>query len=75
MRHRGAEESTIEEVIYVFVLSVLEGLSDEDCQSLLRCTRQELAMARNAGLRHFVEADHGHNRSRGAISVWPSLLN
>ena len=60
---------------FVFVLSVLEGLSDEDCQSLLRCTRQELVMARKAAFRHFAEADHGYGRSHEAISVWPRLLN
>jgi len=31
---------------FVFVMSVLEGQSDRDCQRLLRCTQQELATAR-----------------------------
>jgi hypothetical protein len=60
---------------FVFVMSVLEGQSDEDCQSLLRCTRQELVMARKGALRLFVEADHGYERRREAISIWPRLLN
>ena len=60
---------------FVFVMSVLECQSDEDCQNLLRCTRQELGMARNATLRLFVEGDLGYERSREAISIWPRLLN
>ena len=60
---------------FVFVMSVLEGQSDEDCQSLLRCTRQELVMARKAVLRLFVEADHGYELRQEAISIWPRLLN
>ena len=60
---------------FVFVMSVLEGQSDEDCQTLLRCTRQELAMARKAALRLFVRATLGYERNQEAISVWPRLLN
>jgi hypothetical protein len=60
---------------FVFVMSVLEGQSDEDCQSLLRCTRQELVMARKAALRFFVESDYGYERRQEAISIWPRLLN
>lgn len=60
---------------FVFVMSVLEGQSDEDCQSLLRCTRQELVMARKAALRLFVEADHRYGRRHEAISIWPRHWN
>jgi len=60
---------------FVFVMSVLEGQSDEDCRSLLRCTRQDLVMAPKAALRLFVESDHGYERSQEAISIWPRLLN
>jgi len=60
---------------FVFVLSVLEGQSDEDCQSLLRCTRQELVMARKSALKHFEEVNLGYERNQEAISIWPRLLN
>lgn len=30
---------------FVCIMSVFEALSDEDCQSLLRCSRQEIVMA------------------------------
>jgi hypothetical protein len=60
---------------FVFVLSVLEGHSDEDCQSLLRCTRQEFVMALKSALRLFAEANLGDERNQEAISIWPKLLN
>jgi hypothetical protein len=60
---------------FVFVLSVLEGQSDEDCQSLLRCTRQELVMARKSALKHFEEANLGYERNQEPISIWPRRLN
>jgi hypothetical protein len=60
---------------FVFVMSVLEGQSDEDCQSLLRCTRQEIVMARKSALRVFVEANLGYERNQESISIWPRLLN
>ena len=60
---------------FVFVLSVLEGQSDEDCQSLLRCSRQEFVMARKAALRLFAEADSVYQRNQEPISIWPRLLN
>jgi hypothetical protein len=60
---------------FVFVMSVLEGQSDEDCQSLLRCTRQELVTARKTALRLFVEVDHGPERRQETISIWPRLMN
>jgi hypothetical protein len=60
---------------FVFVMSVLEGQSDEDCQSLLRCTRQEVVMGRKGALRLFVEANPGYERNQEEVSIWPGLLN
>jgi hypothetical protein len=60
---------------FVFVMSVLEGQSDEDCQSLLTCTRQELVMARKGALRLFVKANPGYERNEEEVSIWPRLLN
>jgi hypothetical protein len=42
---------------FVFVMSVLEGQSDEDCQSLISCSRQEIVMARKAVMKLFVAAN------------------
>jgi hypothetical protein len=60
---------------FVFVMSVLEGQSDEDCQSLLSCSRQEVVMARKVALRLYVAANPGYERNQQAISIWPRLLN
>jgi hypothetical protein len=60
---------------FVFVMSVLEGKSDEDCQSLLRCSRQEIVMARKAALSLLVAANSGYAQSHEAIHIWPGLLN
>jgi hypothetical protein len=49
---------------FVFVMSILEGQSDEHCQSLLSCGRQEVVMARKTALKRFgtgncrFESDH-----------------
>ena len=42
---------------FVFVMSVLEGRSDDDCRRLLRCTQQELATARVLTLALVTTAD------------------
>jgi hypothetical protein len=36
---------------FVFVMSILEGLSDEECASLLNCSQREVMMARVLALR------------------------
>jgi hypothetical protein len=60
---------------FVFVMSILEGLSDDDCQSLLTCSRQEVVMARNVALKPFVEANLGSKTDQEAISIWPRFLS
>jgi hypothetical protein len=60
---------------FVFVMSVLEGQPDEDCQSLLSCSRQDIVMARKAAMKLFgittrrVEFDHE------GVFTWPRILN
>src|SRR6266567_9462387 len=44
---------------FVFVMSVLERQSDEDCTSLLRCSRQEIVMAREVALRLIAAVNPG----------------
>jgi hypothetical protein len=60
---------------FVFVMSILERKSDEDCQSLLKCSRQDIVMARKAALRLLVEGNAGYGQSYEAINIWPGLLN
>jgi hypothetical protein len=37
---------------FVFVMSVLEGYSDQDCKTLLACSRQDIVRARLQALKH-----------------------
>jgi hypothetical protein len=37
---------------FVFVMSVLEGYSDQDCKTLLACSRQDVVRARLQALKH-----------------------
>ena len=39
---------------FVFVMSVLEGYSDQDCKTLLACSRQDIVRARVQALKHMV---------------------
>jgi len=42
---------------FVFVLSVLESCSDQDCSVLLGCSRQDVRAARMRALQHVAESD------------------
>jgi DNA-directed RNA polymerase specialized sigma24 family protein len=41
---------------FAFVMSVLEGYSDQDCQILLGCSRQTVVNARARALEHLANA-------------------
>ena len=60
---------------FVFVMSVLEGQPDEECQSLLSCSRQEVVMARKAAMKLFVAANCRFEFDQEAFFIWPRLLN
>ena len=60
---------------FVFVMSVLEGQPDEYCESLLRCSRQEVVMARKAALGLFVAVNTGYERHEECTDIWQGLLN
>jgi hypothetical protein len=42
---------------FVFVMSVLEGQSDEDCTTLLRCSRRDVMIARTLALKRLANTD------------------
>ena len=55
---------------FVFVLSVFERFSDQDCSLLLTCSRGEVAAGRNSALRRIANSE---NCERVEMSVsWPS---
>jgi hypothetical protein len=45
---------------FVFVMSVLEGQSDEECAILLRCSQRDVMMARVLALKRLATSDRGH---------------
>jgi hypothetical protein len=60
---------------FVFVISVLEGHSDEDCQSFLRCERQAVLVAREVTFRLFAAANPGWERTESGNHTFPFLLH
>jgi hypothetical protein len=60
---------------FVFVVSVLEGESDEDCQSLLRCSRLEVVIARWVAIKLLAAASPGYEHTHEAMHFLPELLN
>ena len=60
---------------FAFVMSILERLSDGDCLSLLRCSRQELDMARELAVRFLATTDTGSDYPRQALSAWQDFFS
>ena len=60
---------------FVFVMSVLEGQPDEDCQSLLSCSRQEVVMARKAAMKLFGAATRRLEFDHQGLFIWSRILN
>jgi hypothetical protein len=58
---------------FVFVMSVLEGHSDADCQDLLCCSRQKLMMAREVALRLVAAASSDWERTQIGSHIWSAL--
>ena len=48
---------------FVFVLSVLERYSDQDCSILLSCSREDVRVARILAVQRMSEIDHGNGES------------
>jgi hypothetical protein len=60
---------------FVFVISILERLSDGDCLSLLRCSRRELDVARELAVRFLATTDTGNDHLHEAFHAWRMFLN
>jgi hypothetical protein len=60
---------------FVFVMSILERLSDEDCLSFLRCSRRELALARELAVRSLATTDTGGDYLHEALGAWQMFLS
>jgi hypothetical protein len=55
---------------FVFVLSLLENQSDEDCSALLGCRRRDIQLARVQALKSLPDTDSGCNPFKEAIQAW-----
>src|SRR6201993_380074 len=60
---------------FVFVMSILERLSDGDCLSLLRCSRRGLDLARELAVRFLATADTGNDYLHEALHAWQMFFS
>jgi hypothetical protein len=79
LRQRGNPFATIVSLPaferFVFVMSVLEGQSDEECQDVLRCSRLEIVMAREVTFRLIAASGPSSEYILGGNYTWPALLH
>ena len=55
---------------FVYVMSVLEKQSDDDCSTLLRCSRRDVMIARALALEHLANAHNTCDQPVAAGMVW-----
>jgi hypothetical protein len=55
---------------FVFVMSVLERQSDEDCSALLGCSRRDIIIARELAIQSLANTDSGRDQSGEALQAW-----
>jgi hypothetical protein len=60
---------------FVFVMSILERMSDGDCLSLLRCSRPELASARELAVRFLATTETGSSYLHEALDACRMFLS
>jgi hypothetical protein len=60
---------------FVFVMSILERMSDGDCLTLLRCSRRELDLARELAVRFLATTDSGSDYLHEALHAWRMFLS
>jgi hypothetical protein len=61
---------------FVFVMSVLEKQSDEDCSMLLGCSRRDIMIARELAFKRLADTDDGYDQYVwGAQSIAPDGLS
>jgi len=59
---------------FVFVMSVLEGQSDEECSTLLRCSKRDVMIARELTLKRLASTDKDCDQSNEALDAWRTLF-
>jgi hypothetical protein len=58
---------------FVFVVSLIERQSDEDCSALLSCRRREIQLARVKALKSLSDTDSGCNPFKEALQAWEMI--
>ena len=59
---------------FVFVMSVLERQSDEDCSSLLGCSRRDIRIARTMAVQCLANIDTGRDQPGEALLAWQTIF-
>jgi hypothetical protein len=60
---------------FVFVMSVFEGQSGEDCQDLLKCSQLDVVMARDVAFRLVATSGPSSECTLNGNHTWPALLH
>jgi hypothetical protein len=55
---------------FVYVMSVLENQSDDDCSTLLRCLRRDVIIARSLALERLASSHNTCDQPVGAVGAW-----
>jgi hypothetical protein len=58
---------------FVFVVSLLERQSDEDCSALLGCKRRDVQLARVQALKGLLHTDSGCDPFKEALQAWETI--
>lgn len=59
---------------FVFVMSILEGQSDDECSTLLRCSKRDVMIARELAIKRLASTDKDCDQSNEALDAWRILF-
>jgi hypothetical protein len=59
---------------FVYVMSVLERQSDDDCSTLLRCSRLDVIIARELALERLADTHNPWNQPVEAVGAWRTMF-
>ncbi len=59
---------------FVYVMSVLEKLSDDDCSTLLRCSRRDVIIARELALERLANTHNPCDQPVEAVGTWRTMF-
>jgi hypothetical protein len=59
---------------FVYVMSVLERQSDDDCSTLLRCSRRDVIIARELALKRLANTHNPCDQPVEAVGAWRTMF-